>query len=159
VYKTFDCAGALIWSLRGHSDKSGFDTHSEGNNIYSYHAPGWINQTSKSFDTQESSVIAETYNARYSSLWILVFFLFWEVPWMSWRWIHLSIVQKVIISWDSNHHQNPFQGRLRRFLWPMELMLACHGGGPHGLSVTRYSAWVHSSHDFCYSTWARKWKC
>ncbi|PLW15315.1 hypothetical protein PCANC_11296 [Puccinia coronata f. sp. avenae] len=68
VYKTFDCAGALIWSLRGHSDKSGFDTHSEGNNIYSYHAPGWINQTSKSFDTQESSVIAETYNASYNIL-------------------------------------------------------------------------------------------
>jgi hypothetical protein len=64
VYKKFDCAGALIWSLRGHSDKSGFDTHEEGNNIFSYHAPGWQIQTSKAFDTQESSVISATYNAR-----------------------------------------------------------------------------------------------
>ncbi|WAQ93234.1 hypothetical protein PtA15_18A292 [Puccinia triticina] len=68
VYKNFDCAGALIWSLRGHSEKSGFDTHGEGNNIYSYHAPGWQNQTSKAFDTQESSVISATYNASYAIL-------------------------------------------------------------------------------------------
>ncbi|KAA1076728.1 hypothetical protein PGT21_016940 [Puccinia graminis f. sp. tritici] len=68
VYKKFDCAGALIWSLRGHSDKSGFDTHEEGNNIFSYHAPGWQIQTSKAFDTQESSVISATYNASYAIL-------------------------------------------------------------------------------------------
>ncbi|POW03430.1 hypothetical protein PSHT_11702 [Puccinia striiformis] len=68
VYKKLDCAGALIWSLRGHSDQSGFDTHSEGNNIFAYHAPGWLNQTSKDFDTQESSVISATYDASYAIL-------------------------------------------------------------------------------------------
>ncbi|KAH9443185.1 hypothetical protein Pst134EB_027536 [Puccinia striiformis f. sp. tritici] len=68
VYKKLDCAGALIWSLRGHSDQSGFDTHSEGNNIFAYHAPGWLNQTSKDFDTQESSVITATYDASYAIL-------------------------------------------------------------------------------------------
>ncbi|KAI7938937.1 hypothetical protein MJO28_014516 [Puccinia striiformis f. sp. tritici] len=68
VYKKLDCAGALIWSLRGHSDQSGFDTHSEGNNIFAYHAPGWLNQTSKDFDTQESSVVSATYDASYAIL-------------------------------------------------------------------------------------------
>lgn len=90
AYQEFDCAGALIWSLRGHSQQSGFDTHSEGNNIFSYHAPGWLNQTSASFDTQESAVVSATYNARYTynslSLCFLVFsspsspLLFFEDP-------------------------------------------------------------------------------
>lgn len=33
-YDTFKGAGALIWSLREHSEVSGFKTHAEGNNIF-----------------------------------------------------------------------------------------------------------------------------
>ncbi|KAA1074170.1 hypothetical protein PGT21_007030 [Puccinia graminis f. sp. tritici] len=33
--------GTLAWSLRPHSAKGGFKTHGEGNDIWSYHAPGW----------------------------------------------------------------------------------------------------------------------
>jgi len=68
AYQEFDCAGALIWSLRGHSQQGGFDTHPEGSNIFSYHAPGWLDQTSASFDTQESAVVSATYNASYAVL-------------------------------------------------------------------------------------------
>jgi len=66
-YKIMTCAGALIWSLRPHSDIGGFDTHGEGNNIYSYHAPGFRNQTSPNFDTQEADVVSSTYDARFVS--------------------------------------------------------------------------------------------
>ncbi|EFP81684.2 uncharacterized protein PGTG_07933 [Puccinia graminis f. sp. tritici CRL 75-36-700-3] len=34
-------SGTLAWSLRPHSVKGGFQTHGEGNEIWSYHAPGW----------------------------------------------------------------------------------------------------------------------
>ncbi|POV94685.1 hypothetical protein PSHT_16074 [Puccinia striiformis] len=34
-------SGTLAWSLRPHSVKGGFKTHGEGNEIWSYHAPGW----------------------------------------------------------------------------------------------------------------------
>ncbi|PLW40617.1 hypothetical protein PCANC_13020 [Puccinia coronata f. sp. avenae] len=34
-------SGTLAWSLRPHSVKGGFKTHGEGNDIWSYHAPGW----------------------------------------------------------------------------------------------------------------------
>lgn len=68
AYRRFDCAGALIWSLRGHSKYGGFVVHSEGNHIYSYHAPGWRNQTSQFFDTQEADVMSATYDASYTIL-------------------------------------------------------------------------------------------
>ncbi|KNZ56908.1 hypothetical protein VP01_2289g1 [Puccinia sorghi] len=67
-YKNMTCAGALIWSLRPHSENGGFVTHGEGNNIYSYHAPGFRNQTSRNFDTQEADVVSSTYNASYRVL-------------------------------------------------------------------------------------------
>jgi len=67
-YKNMTCAGALIWSLRPHSEKGGFVTHGEGNNIYSYHAPGFRNQTSTNFDTQEADVVSSTYDASYRVL-------------------------------------------------------------------------------------------
>jgi hypothetical protein len=63
-YKTMTCAGSLVWSLRPHSENGGFVTHGEGNNIYSYHAPGFKNQTSTKFDTHEADVISLTYDAR-----------------------------------------------------------------------------------------------
>ncbi|KAJ3324115.1 hypothetical protein HDV06_000656 [Boothiomyces sp. JEL0866] len=34
-------SGALVWSLRYHSRLGGFYTHSEGNGIFSFHAPGF----------------------------------------------------------------------------------------------------------------------
>jgi hypothetical protein len=43
-------------------------TRSEGHNIYGYHVPGWRNQTSKQFDTQEEEVISSTYDASYQIL-------------------------------------------------------------------------------------------
>ncbi|KAG0144344.1 hypothetical protein CROQUDRAFT_95152 [Cronartium quercuum f. sp. fusiforme G11] len=55
-YDTFKGAGALIWSLRGHDETSGFQTHSEGNNIFSLHVPGFKNQTSKEFDQLEYDI-------------------------------------------------------------------------------------------------------
>ncbi|EFP88955.2 uncharacterized protein PGTG_15158 [Puccinia graminis f. sp. tritici CRL 75-36-700-3] len=67
-YKNATCAGALIWSLRSHSEDGGFVTHGEGNNIFSYHAPGFRNQTSDKFDTQEADVISFTYDASYTVL-------------------------------------------------------------------------------------------
>ncbi|KAI7961475.1 hypothetical protein MJO28_001964 [Puccinia striiformis f. sp. tritici] len=68
VYKRMTCAGALAWSLLPHSEKSGFVTHGEGHNIHGYHVPGWRNQTSQEFDTQEDIVIATTYQASYTIL-------------------------------------------------------------------------------------------
>ncbi|PLW25832.1 hypothetical protein PCANC_23236 [Puccinia coronata f. sp. avenae] len=68
VYKRFNCAGTLAWSLLPHSEKSGFVTRSEGHNIHGYHVPGWRNQTSKQFDTQEEEVISATYDASYHIL-------------------------------------------------------------------------------------------
>ncbi|OAV92899.1 hypothetical protein PTTG_02733 [Puccinia triticina 1-1 BBBD Race 1] len=67
-YKNATCAGALVWSLRPHSENGGFVTHGEGNNIFSYHAPGFRNQTSEKFDTQEADVISMTYDASYRVL-------------------------------------------------------------------------------------------
>ncbi|WAQ86066.1 hypothetical protein PtA15_6A696 [Puccinia triticina] len=67
-YKNVTCPGALVWSMRGHSENGGFVTHGEGNNIYSYHAPGFRNQTSENFDTQEADVISLTYDASYRIL-------------------------------------------------------------------------------------------
>ncbi|KAI9618139.1 hypothetical protein H4Q26_012483 [Puccinia striiformis f. sp. tritici PST-130] len=68
VYKKFTCAGALVWSLRPHSEDGGFVTHEEGHDINSYHAPGFRNQTSVRFDTQEVDVINSTYDASYRIL-------------------------------------------------------------------------------------------
>ncbi|KAA1101353.1 hypothetical protein PGT21_017495 [Puccinia graminis f. sp. tritici] len=67
-YKNITCAGALVWSLRSHSENGGFVTHGEGNNIYSYHAAGFRYQTSKKFDTQEADIISLTYDASYRIL-------------------------------------------------------------------------------------------
>ncbi|KAH9813336.1 family 5 glycoside hydrolase [Melampsora americana] len=67
-YRTFKGAGALIWSLRGHSEPGGFITHGEGNNIYSLHVPGWRNQTSKDFDQQEYEIVRQTYRASFDIL-------------------------------------------------------------------------------------------
>ncbi|OAV92896.1 hypothetical protein PTTG_02736 [Puccinia triticina 1-1 BBBD Race 1] len=67
-YKNITCAGAFVWSLLPHSEKGGFLTHGEGHNIFAYHAPGFKNQTSKNFDTQEAEVISSTYNASYRIL-------------------------------------------------------------------------------------------
>ncbi|PLW05735.1 hypothetical protein PCANC_26084 [Puccinia coronata f. sp. avenae] len=67
-YKTMTCAGSLVCSLRPHSENGGFVTHGEGNNIYSYHAPGFKNQTSTKFDTHEADVISLTYDASYRVL-------------------------------------------------------------------------------------------
>ncbi|MBW0502367.1 hypothetical protein O181_042082 [Austropuccinia psidii MF-1] len=68
AYSQFTCAGALLWSLRPHSENGGFETNSEGHNIYSYHVPGWEVQTSKMFDTQEAQAVQSTYNASYQVL-------------------------------------------------------------------------------------------
>ncbi|EFP88957.2 uncharacterized protein PGTG_15160 [Puccinia graminis f. sp. tritici CRL 75-36-700-3] len=67
-YKNVTCAGTLVWSLRSHSENGGFVTHGEGHNISSYHAPGFRNQTSEKFDTQEADVISSTYDASYRIL-------------------------------------------------------------------------------------------
>ncbi|KAI7961467.1 hypothetical protein MJO28_001956 [Puccinia striiformis f. sp. tritici] len=67
-YKNLTSAGALVWSLRPHSENGGFVTHGEGNNIFSYHAPGFRNQISEKFDTQEADVISLTYDASYKVL-------------------------------------------------------------------------------------------
>ncbi|MBW0488228.1 hypothetical protein O181_027943 [Austropuccinia psidii MF-1] len=68
AYELFDCPGALVWSLRGHSDQGGFITHGEGHNIYSYHVPGWPSQSSEQFDTHEEEVVRLTYEASYDIL-------------------------------------------------------------------------------------------
>lgn len=65
---SLSCAGAMVWSLRSHSENGGFVTHGEGNNIYSYHAPGWVNQTSEKFDIQEAEVISSTYDASFETI-------------------------------------------------------------------------------------------
>lgn len=67
-YANFTGAGALAWALRPHSEVSGFVTHSEGNNIFSYHAPGWRNQTDASFDQIEYDVVRGTYEASFKLL-------------------------------------------------------------------------------------------
>ncbi|PLW05737.1 hypothetical protein PCANC_23237 [Puccinia coronata f. sp. avenae] len=67
-YRNITCAGALVWSLRQHSVNGGFVTHGEGGKIYSYHAPGFKNQTSERFDTQEAEVISSTYDSSYTIL-------------------------------------------------------------------------------------------
>ncbi|EGG04428.1 family 5 glycoside hydrolase [Melampsora larici-populina 98AG31] len=67
-YKNFKGAGALVWSLRGHSEPGGFITHSEGNNIYSLHVPGFQNQTSKDFDQLEYEIVRQTYRASFDIL-------------------------------------------------------------------------------------------
>lgn len=64
AYKTFDCAGALIWSLRSHSESSGFNTHSETASVFSYHVPGWNNSTASNFDPREAGVVHLTYQNR-----------------------------------------------------------------------------------------------
>lgn len=68
IYKKMTCAGALVWALLPHSEKGGFLTHSEGHNIFGYHVPGWLKQSSKEFDTHEAEVIASTYEASYTIL-------------------------------------------------------------------------------------------
>ncbi|KAI8451574.1 family 5 glycoside hydrolase [Phakopsora pachyrhizi] len=60
--------GALIWSLRPHSEVSGFTTHSEGSNIYAYHVPGWKNQTAETFDQNEYDVVRLTFQSSYEIL-------------------------------------------------------------------------------------------
>uniref|UniRef100_A0A0S1MKE3 mannan endo-1,4-beta-mannosidase n=1 Tax=Phakopsora pachyrhizi TaxID=170000 RepID=A0A0S1MKE3_PHAPC len=60
--------GALIWSLRPHSQVSGFTTHSEGSNIYAYHVPGWKNQTAETFDQNEYDVVRLTFQSSYEIL-------------------------------------------------------------------------------------------
>ncbi|EGG04506.1 family 5 glycoside hydrolase [Melampsora larici-populina 98AG31] len=67
-YANFTGAGALAWSLRPHSEVSGFITHGEGNNIFSFHAPGWRNQTDAAFDQIEYDVVRGTYEASYKLL-------------------------------------------------------------------------------------------
>ncbi|EFP88937.2 uncharacterized protein PGTG_15140 [Puccinia graminis f. sp. tritici CRL 75-36-700-3] len=67
-YENATCAGTFVWSLCAHHEKGGFVTHGEGRNIYAYHAPGFKNQTSKNFDTQEAEVISSTYDASYTIL-------------------------------------------------------------------------------------------
>ncbi|KAI8446497.1 family 5 glycoside hydrolase [Phakopsora pachyrhizi] len=66
-YERFTGAGSLAWSLRPHSPRSGFITHSEGNNIYSYHIPGW-SENSNEFDPLEYNIVKLTYNNCYSAL-------------------------------------------------------------------------------------------
>ncbi|CAH7685921.1 glycoside hydrolase superfamily [Phakopsora pachyrhizi] len=68
AYEIFDCPGALLWSIRSHNEIGGFSTHSEGLNIYSYHVPGWEQQTSTEFDTIEEPIVRLTYEASYKIL-------------------------------------------------------------------------------------------
>lgn len=50
-------SGSLAWSLRPHAVNGGFKTHGEGNNIFSYHAPGWPAE-SPEFDRRERDVVS-----------------------------------------------------------------------------------------------------
>ncbi|KAJ3015778.1 hypothetical protein HKX48_004401 [Thoreauomyces humboldtii] len=49
-------AGAMVWSLRGHSRNGGFYTHSEDQGYYAYHYPGF-STSSSGFGSDEQSVV------------------------------------------------------------------------------------------------------
>lgn len=62
--------GTLAWSLRPHSAKGGFTTHGEGNEIWSYHAPGWkparlANGEHPEWDHRERDIIKAIRKAAY----------------------------------------------------------------------------------------------
>lgn len=57
-------AGCLIWSLRQHNSAGGFSTHSEGNNRYSYHEPGWTPRDGD-FDAFEPQISPLIYQYSY----------------------------------------------------------------------------------------------
>lgn len=63
-------SGTLAWSLRPHSVKGGFKTHGEGNDIWSYHAPGWKpaslpNGAHPEWDHRERDIIQTIRKAAY----------------------------------------------------------------------------------------------
>lgn len=72
-------AGSLVWGLRGHTDEGGFETHSEGGGIYSYHVPGWYPTAVADFDSREQYIVAKTYTASYEQLGETV--PFYPTPW------------------------------------------------------------------------------
>lgn len=67
------CSGSLIWSLRSHSSQGGFYTHSEYDDNFSFHVPGWPNPTTSSnwvkpvdWDPKEYSVVQGIYNSSFT---------------------------------------------------------------------------------------------
>ncbi|KAH9814816.1 family 5 glycoside hydrolase [Melampsora americana] len=68
AYKTFTCAGALVWSLRSHAESNGFVTHSESDSVFSYHVPGWTNSTAANFDPREAGIVSLTYQSSFEIL-------------------------------------------------------------------------------------------
>lgn len=64
IAKAEGCAGSMVWSLRPHAEEGGFKVHSEMDNNFSYHAPGWPSATTKDnfelphqWDTKEHHVV------------------------------------------------------------------------------------------------------
>ena len=61
-------AGSMVWGLRAHNAEGGFDTHGEGNGIFSYHAPGWSPPVEGDFDPREQFIVREIYKLSYDIL-------------------------------------------------------------------------------------------